>query len=294
MHPQQDDWIDDGSPRAEWQRRARGRIRSHRRELLHRRTLNRIALAALAGGIALASLGWYFKDPLPPPASLLPPLLDEPVQRAISEPAFKATVDGVSYYVRPRYAYDIAGLVVSLHQSDAWWDTAHDDARDYLNLMDLCVVWGGNAASGIYRRVSFSNSEWSCDWSYPSSVDAAAFSLAQISNNHLLAADAHVAHLLKRIHKGDQVRLHGMLADYGVMHGSGIPDYLRVSSDTRLDTGNGACEIVYVTSVELLSTGGGTARFALTLGWLLMLGALVAWLLLPLAPVVHAEGGPPA
>src|SRR5208282_5506319 len=108
MDPQANDWNDERTDPADWNRRARWRARSARRELRHRQSLIRVALAVLAAGIALLGLGWIFEDPLPAPASLLPPLLAEPVQIPINEPPFKATVDGVDYYLRPRYSYDIA------------------------------------------------------------------------------------------------------------------------------------------------------------------------------------------
>jgi hypothetical protein len=270
-----------GSGPAEWSQRTRARAIAAQVSVRPRRLLVR---AALVSGIVLAALGWYFEDSLPAPDRLHQALLAEPVQLPISEPPFQTNANGVAYYLKPRYSYDITGLVVSLHHSDAWWDTAHRDGSDYLNLMDLCVVWGQNASSGIYRNIHFSNSEWSCDFSSRSAADFRIFNLAQVSNNHLLADKPQIARLLKGIHIGDQVRLRGTLVDYGVMRG-GVPQGLRVSSDTRTDTGNGACEIVYVTSVELLATAGALPRFALDLGLLLLVIGIGAWFALPVATI---------
>lgn len=51
---------------------------------------------------------------------------------------------------------------------------------------------------------------------------------------------------LKSAEIGDQVRFRGMLARYS--HAGG---FQRGSSTTRTDTGNGACETVYLTSFEI-------------------------------------------
>jgi len=243
-----------------------------------RRVLVRVVMC---GGLLMAALGWYDGDALPAPSVLREELRAEPVQTPVADPPFRTMVDGVEYDIRPRYAYDIAGLAVSLHRSDSFWDTAHEEWDDHINVMDLCVVWGRNATSGVYRDVHFSNSQFTCDMSTRSSAVWAAFDITKVSNNHLLADRPGLARELKRIHVGDQVRLRGYLVDYSVVHG-GVAARPRVSSETRDDTGNGACEIIYVTSVEPLARSGALARWAFRAGLLVFVLGFVAWFRLPI------------
>src|SRR5262245_14802064 len=91
---------------------------------------------------ALAVTACWQRDGLPPPQSLDPALASEPLQTPIDRAPFETTVGGVTYTVRPLYAYDLHGLVVSKHDADTWWDWIHAATHDKLNITDLCVIWG--------------------------------------------------------------------------------------------------------------------------------------------------------
>jgi hypothetical protein len=56
------------------------------------------------------------------------------------------------------------------------------------------------------------------------------------------------------IHVGDQIRMTGLLVDYAVTK-NGQEIFTRRTSLTRNDTGNGACEILYVTDLAVVATG---------------------------------------
>jgi len=244
----------------------------------------RIVHALLGLGLAAAAAGWWFEDALPGPETIHPRLLAEPLQSAVEAPMFKATVHGIEYIVRPRYSYDISGLVVSRHDTDAWWDTAHRD--DLFNPVDLCVVWGRNASTGLYRDMRFQNGQWTCYAQQRGGmVD---FDLTQFSNNHLVTDRGDVRRAVRRIRIGDQVRLRGYLVDYGVLRDGG-PAQMRVSSNTRLDTGPGACEIVLVTSVESLGSAPAVWRMLWYGGLTLLAVGGVAWLRLPLPRVDESD-----
>lgn len=244
----------------------------------------------MLGGLFLLALGWWFDDRLPPPGQLRQELLAEPVQVPVDAPAFTTSAGGTDYLVRPRYSYDISGLVVSMHRADTWWDTVHLRADDFINVVDLCVVWGKNATSGIYYEMNFFNTDVACDIT-PKSADAQrVFKMAQLSNNHMVTEKPVLARMLGRIHVGDQVRLRGYLVDYGVIR-DGVPQGMRVSSSTRTDTGDGACEIIYVTSVERLATTAGAYwRAVFYLGALALLGAGAAWAFLPITRIDENRG----
>jgi hypothetical protein len=86
----------------------------------------------IASLLAVAAC-WWMKDGLPDAQKLHQDLLTEPKQVRVSRPAIDTTVNGVEYRIQPRYSYDMRALVVSLHDSDTWWDYAHKAWNDNVN-----------------------------------------------------------------------------------------------------------------------------------------------------------------
>lgn len=224
-----------------------------------------------------AAASWWMKDALPPPTQLKSDVLEEPQQVRVDRPPINTTVNGVQYRIQPRYSYDISALVVSVHDSDTWWDYAHKEWGDHINLMDLCVVWGGNAQTGAYKNVSFSNSQWECHMSWSSAEGGRGFSTEEVSNNHMVTDNPAVAKVLRKIRIGDQIHAKGYLVDYTTVERGGT----RVSSETRTDTGNGACEVVYVEHLDILSSAGQRWRTAQNVALIVLLLSLIAWFFLP-------------
>jgi hypothetical protein len=216
---------------------------------------------------------------LPGPADVREELLADPVQRPRNMAEFVARAGGVEYRVAPRYTYDLYGLVVSRHDASSWWDYVHREWNDNLNVVDLCVVWGENIRRDAYRAVSYSHDQWTCWYRTRSAEAFAAFDTRAISNSHLITDDAAIAEALRAARVGDQIRVRGYLADYSGPSGpSGLQ---RVSSTVRDDTGNGACEVVYVEDFAILQAGGGPWR---ALKWLaigMLVLSVVTWFVLP-------------
>jgi hypothetical protein len=100
----------------------------------------------------------------------------------------------------------------------------------------------------------------------------------ELSNNHLLCDDPAIARALRNARVGDQIRFRGYLVEYSHNHGF---RFVRGTSVTHTDTGNGARETVFATDAEIIRPGNRRWRiiFWLALG---ALGAgLVSWLALP-------------
>ena len=235
---------------------------------------------ALLASLVLMAVAYWRKDALPPPAETRQELNDEPRQAATREQPFDIKVKGVSYTVSPRYSYDLHGLVVSMHDSDTWWDYAHREWNDHVNVMDLCVVWGENIRRDAYKGISFSNTQWECHWSAFSQDAWNAFDQDAASNNHMVTDDPRIARTMRAVRIGDQVRFRGYLADYTI-YKNGAAAGTRVTSTVRTDSGPGACEVVYVTEFEVLRPA---SRLWSTLGklafWVFIAG-LIAWVALP-------------
>jgi hypothetical protein len=236
--------------------------------------------ALMLSAAAVTALAWWNADRLPPPGQLRPEILIDPVQIPSELPPLRKNVDGVEYGIERRYSYDIAGVVVSLHHSDSWWDYAHEAWGDHINLMDVCIVWGDNATKDTYRDVQFSNSQWECHFETHSNATWQAFRQDQVSNNHLLTDNVPLGRQLAGIHVGDQIRLHGYLVNYTIYR-NGIAQGTRVSSDTRTDTGPGACEVIYVESLEPLASYGRNWRSLRVIALAVFCIGLAIWIRSP-------------
>ncbi len=236
-----------------------------------------LARFLLVGGLLLTAAAAWMRDSVPAPEELRPEIYDEPVQKPVKKAAFNTTVNGVTYTVQPLYTYDLHGLVVSRHSADSFIDYLHRAWNDSLNVIDLCVIWGDNLRADL-KGMSFSSGQFQCFWEAKSQEVWNAFDQAQISNNHLLTDQAAITKRLRDVRVGDQVRFRGYLAEYS--HNHGLP-FKRGTSIVRTDTGNGACETVWVEDFENLRLGGGPWRMLFWVGLgLVALGAL-AWLIVP-------------
>jgi hypothetical protein len=215
---------------------------------------------------------------LPERSRLQSSLQEEPVQREIRVQAFQVSAGGVVYTVQPRYEYDLYGLVVSKHNADTWWDFVHREAGDALNITDLCVVWGNNIRSDVYRQLQYWSGQFTCFVQADTAESAAAFDMTALSNNHLLTERDRLAKLLRRVEVGDQIHFHGYLAEYSHNHGFA---FHRGTSITRTDTGNGACETVYVDDFSILRQGGSPWRILRWVAGLMLVAGVLGWFLQP-------------
>ena len=220
--------------------------------------------------------------PLPDPARIDRAItVSEPLQEASDRRPFTTTIKGYTYTLTPRATYAIAGLVVSQHRGDALLNLYHQ--ADPGNIRDVCVVWGEDITNGSYRKVTFWSGEFTCSYSWSGALTPA-FNPEKASNNHLIPADSAVAGRIGAIHVGDQIRMTGLLVDYTVTK-NGQEIFTRRTSLTRGDTGNGACEILYVIDLAVVVAGDHLrADAGRYLGYavLALLAALaVVWLVRP-------------
>lgn len=201
-------------------------------------------VASVIGFIFLS----FFRPPLPPKDSVLKEVVNfEPIQKALSQEEETIKMGNYDYKLKILYSYDIWGLVVSKYNANNWLDITHK--QDPGNIEDVCVVWGKNIADGAYQKVTYKSGEYTCYYSWKGS--APEFYGTYLANNHLIPKDSKVTSLIRRAAIGDQVHIKGYLVDYSVLK-NGQEIFTRRTSTTRNDTGNGACEIIYVTDFEIL------------------------------------------
>jgi len=97
-------------------------------------------------------VSFWNRNDLPRNVEFQPAVLSEPKQTATRTRPFDATFNGVDYLVEPEYEYELAGMVVSYRHHDGN-SRMHFRANDHLNMMDVCVVWGGSASSGLLHKI---------------------------------------------------------------------------------------------------------------------------------------------
>jgi hypothetical protein len=238
------------------------------------RVLNKWAFFASA---TLAIVSFWNRNDLPRNVAFRPELATQPVQTETGKKPFTVDYAGVRYGVEPMYAYDLYGMVVSYRQHDGE-SLMHERANDHLNVADLCVVWSDTAFSPTLHKISFWNGIFTCNFQTRDAEAWANFDTREISNNHLISADDAIRDRVAMVGVGDQVHIRGWLASYG----SGASK--RGTSTTRDDTGDGACETIYVDRFEVLARSHSGWRTALYVALAMLVLGIAANFSLPYRP----------
>jgi hypothetical protein len=189
-----------------------------------------LALPAVLGWGALH--GWQ-QRPLHPPTGVLAAAAPEQVD--LAEGALLQRAD-----VSLRTRAHIALTARVLAREDYRWD-----AGASLAPMDLALGWGRMSDSAVLAGIEISQSSRFYYWH----VDSFPIPRREIetssANMHLIPANPDVRRAMDRVRRGELVHIEGFLVD------ASRPDGWRWrSSLTRDDTGDGACELVYVEELE--------------------------------------------
>lgn len=233
---------------------------------------------------ALLTLTLYFKkDGLPEPQFYDLNALNEPVQTQINAEPFKTRVNGQEYTITPLFDYELFGVVVSYSDADAFSNIWHHKRwQDFLNLRDLCVIWGKNVGSGVYKQIKFHNDSWTCWASWQDYETGSLFKMNALSNNHLLTDNDRIKKALMSAEPGDHIRFKGVLAEYA----NKSNNFFRGTSTTREDNGNGACETIYLEEFEILKKANPGVRMLYRLcKWTAILSFFSFLVLFAIAPV---------
>lgn len=210
--------------------------------------MQRLSPAIALFSFFVLTLSFFKRNDFPDELAIAPELMQEPVQSLMQRPAFDASYNNEDYKILPKYDYELYGLVVSFRLHDADGSTMlHDLSKDHLNVADFCLVWGKTADPKLLQHMSFSNGQFTCNYSSKSHQVWQAFDHHQLSNNHLLALNEAVRTQIDQVKIGDQIRIKGWLSHYVNPLG-----YERGTSIIRTDQGNGACETIFVNEIELI------------------------------------------
>jgi hypothetical protein len=226
----------------------------------------KISNIAIAASFIWLAVSFWNRNDLPRNIDLLPALASEPTQSSTRKKSFAAHYNDIEYLVEPEYEYELYGMIVSYrhHEGNS---RMHRRASDHLNMLDVCVVWGDNAANPLIHKLDFWNGIFTCNVKTGNQEAWNSFDMYQLSNNHLISDDDFIRDQVKGIKIGDQIRVRGYLASYSNDSGG-----RRGTSTTRLDTGDGACETLYVEKFDVVQPA--------TSGWRLSMYASLAVFLL--------------
>ncbi|MEM9275860.1 MAG: hypothetical protein AAGA80_23305 [Cyanobacteria bacterium P01_F01_bin.143] len=117
-----------------------------------------------------------------------------------------------------------------------------------LSPTDLALGWGKMSDDSILKKVRISQSNrwywWRVD-SFP--IPRRAIE-TQSANMHLIPASDSVKNAISKVRKGDIIEISGSLVNVRSNDG-----WRWTSSQTRNDTGDGACELIWVESLRIVT-----------------------------------------
>lgn len=141
----------------------------------------------------------------------------------------------------PRFRWDESARVVG--------DRAyHFGAAAALLPEDLALAWGPILEPPYAEKISYSQFSRFYFWrTKDGSLDRGTI-VSHSANTHLIPATARLAHAIRCVAEGDDVRLEGWLVD---VEGVDDPGFRWTTSTTREDEGPNSCETVYLTRLTI-------------------------------------------
>jgi hypothetical protein len=193
-----------------------------------------LAIAACLYG----ALNWWTTErAVPHPPGVL--VTAEPVQENLEPPR---AFDHKGYRLAARARYDISACVLRR-------EVYRIDGGAGLAPVDLGVGWGVMSDSKVVERLKFSQMGRFLYWDLPDGTYPIAplDIITHSAQMHMIPSEPQIESQLKRLRPGQLVHVVGWLVDVRGPHG-----FQWNTSMRRDDTGDGACEIVYVERLDLM------------------------------------------
>lgn len=173
--------------------------------------------------------------------------LQDPQQAPCSpqEPILKKIKHG-SVIITPVATYRIAGQVMSKRKYTNGWGAE-------IAPFDLALVWGMLTYPHVQKQLAIKHDSTRMAYFRMKGADPPVeieYAASHGSNNHIIPATANIHEAVdRRIKIHDRIVLHGFLVNAEGQSG-GQPISMQTSL-SRTDTGRGACEIIYVTRLQV-------------------------------------------
>lgn len=119
-----------------------------------------------------------------------------------------------------------------------------DDEQAKFSPIDYAVSWGLFAEPEIARHITVNQYDRFLNWKMDRVPVSKEKAMQMVSNMHIIPANPQIAKAIKNVQRGDLVRLKGELVEVK------DKDLVWTSSLTPTDTGDGACEVFRVNSIQ--------------------------------------------
>jgi hypothetical protein len=194
------------------------------------------------GTLIAIALAWfayaYFHRPIKYPSGIL--VSSDPEQTNLSESA--APIEQGAFHLKPLAHFELDARL--LHRKIYRWDR-----QSKLAPLDLAVGWGPMSDQAILDRLRISQSMRFFWYEYQQPPIAKEEIISHATNLHIIPSTPKIASQCKSLRVGSLFHLRGELVE-----ATGPDMGTWRSSLTRTDTGNGACELVWVEELSPLAT----------------------------------------
>jgi hypothetical protein len=168
----------------------------------------------------------------------------DPLQIALpsTEPIIMKVKNGL-FTLTPIAEYKVSGMVVGRRTYSEGWEAK-------LSPIDLAIAWGNLVEPEVDGSVHYSQSHrWYFFRFKEGSPLNNAYIIAHSSNHHMIPANENIRRALETITKKDKIFLEGLLVNVkGTYEGQTV---FWNTSLSRMDTGQGACELFYVMKARI-------------------------------------------
>jgi hypothetical protein len=168
-----------------------------------------------------------------------PGMLVDAIPRQVELPAGTSSIERAGYHITPLQAFSLEARVLSAERY-------RFDRQADLSPIDLALGWGPMSDSAVLSEIQISQSGRFYFWH----VDHFPVPRREIETNsanmHMIPATPDIERALKSVRPGQLVKLTGYLVEARAADG-----WSWRSSLTREDTGPGACELVWLTDLDL-------------------------------------------
>lgn len=188
---------------------------------------------------------FYIKKPIEYVKSLTN--LPSPIQTS-STGETSMEVNGVTVDIDFIANYEITGLVVGTYKY------SQTSTLNQLSPIDIGISWGFLAdyndrmswhSSGNRFLTTYTAGTWYQELGHSTLT-------GYFSNNHIIPSNNDIKKLVKKVKVGDYIKLKGYLVNATYPSKDGDSTFYYNSSTSRLDTGDQACEVLYVTDIAWL------------------------------------------
>jgi len=163
---------------------------------------------------------------------------DEPVQVNLRG---ESMIMHNGFFLTPVADFDVHARVLSRKDYKR-------DGGAAISPVDLALGWGRMSDESVYGQLKIRQLKRFYLWRTRQMPIPRREIEVSSANMHMIPANGEVERALKRVRKGDLVRFNGKLVNV-----EGPGGFRWRTSTTRTDTGNGACELVFVESFEIVS-----------------------------------------